>query len=122
MQRTFLATISLAVLSFALAPAPARSAEPGMAQPAAEFSDAELRAFAKAAAKVQRINDVYVPKLSTAASEDEQKQVQETATAEMRRALDDEGISVDKFREIVTRAQVNPGLAGRIREQVRQSQ
>ena len=122
MQRTFRATISFAVLCLAVAASPARSAPPDAAQPAAGYSDAELKSFAVAAAKVQRINDTYLPKLRTATSDDEQRQVQETASAEMRRALQEEGISVDKFRSIVSQAQADRALAERIREQFRQSQ
>lgn len=122
MQRAFLAVISSALLCFGALSPPARSAEPGVGQPAANYSDAELKSFATAAAKVQRINDEYLPKLRTAQSDDEQRHVQETATAEMRRALEEEGISLDKFRSIVWQAQADRALAERIREQFRQSQ
>ena len=120
MRRTFLATISFAILCLVMA-APARAA-PDAPQPAAGYSDAELKSFAVAAVKLQRINDTYLPKLRTATSEDEHRQVKETATAEMRRALQEEGLSVDKFRTIVSQAQADRALAERIREQFRQSQ
>jgi hypothetical protein len=98
------------------------AASPALPQAAAQYSDAELKSFAMAAAKVQRINDVYLPKLYGAANEAEKRQVEERATAEMQRALDEEGISADRFKEIVMQAKDDRALADRIREQFKQSQ
>jgi hypothetical protein len=40
----------------------------------------------------------------------------------MQRALDEEGISADRFKEIVMQAKDDRALADRIREQFKQSQ
>ena len=112
MTRAVLAAISFVVLGLAAAPS--------LAQTAGDYSDTELRSFVVAAAKVQQINDAYLPKLRAAKTDEETKRVQETANAEMKRALDEEGISVDRFQEIVAQARADRALIERIREQLRQ--
>ena len=96
------------------------AAAPSLAQPAAEPSDAELRSAAIAVEKVQRINEAYSPKLRAAESGEEARRVEESANAEMRRALKEEGLSEDRFREIAAQAAADPALAERMRQQFRQ--
>jgi hypothetical protein len=93
--------------------------QPSIEQSASSYNDAELRSFAVAALEVQRINDIYVPKLETAKSPEEQQQIQQTASQEMVRAVENEGISVDRYKEILSDARANPALAARVQEHMK---
>jgi len=85
-------------------------------QSASGYSDAELKSFATAAVEVRRIQIAYAPKYQSATSAEEQQQVQRTAVEEMARAVQKEGISVDKYNEIVGQIRENPVVAERVRE------
>jgi hypothetical protein len=110
----------LGISGFALTPvvfaqtAPQPSAE----QAASGISDAELQSFAVAVIEVQRINDIYVPKLESAKSPEEQAQVRQAASQEMVRAVETKGMSVDRYKEIMTNAQANPAVAARVQEHI----
>lgn len=93
--------------------------QPGAAQTAPAYSDSELKSFAVAVLEVQRINDAYVQRLSTAATPEEQQQLRRSASQEMVRAVEKEGMSVDKYKEIMSHAQTNPAVAERVKEHIR---
>lgn len=103
-------------------PVPAQDAAPGVPQATRSYSDAELKSFAVAALEVQRINDVYLPKLKSAASPEEQKQVEKTALAEMIKAVEKEGMTVEKYKEIMSQAEANPEVAERVIQHIRNVQ
>lgn len=112
-----------AAMGLAWAPAASAQATPPKAeQPAPSYSDAELKSFAVAALQVQRINDVYLPKLKSAGTPEEQKQVEKTATAEMVKAVEKEGMSVDKYKQIMNHAQSNPEIAERVMQHIKSVQ
>src|SRR5882724_4209931 len=68
-------------------------------KPAAPYSDAELRSFAVALLEVDRIKTTYAPKLALTLRA--QQQVKQAASAEMVQALKDQGMSVDKYQEML---------------------
>ncbi len=120
MFRRFLLMITLAVLGASAAPiAFAQTSEDTPAIESQAFTDAELKSFALAAINVQRIKDIYVPQLEAAATPAEADQVRETATKEMVQAIEGEGMTVAQYTEISTQLQVDPELAKRVEEQVR---
>jgi hypothetical protein len=86
--------------------------------PASNYSDSELKTFAVAALEVQRINDAYVQKLESAKSPEEQQQLRQTASQEMVRAVEKEGMSVDKYKEIMSQAKANPAVAERVQQHI----
>jgi hypothetical protein len=85
---------------------------------ASNISESDLKSFAVAVVEVQRINDTYVSKLESAKSPEEQAQVRQAASQEMVRAVENEGMSVDKYKEILTHAQANPTVAARVQEHI----
>lgn len=112
--------MTVAVLGIAAAPISwAQTGQPPAAQPALSYSDDELKSFVVAALEVQRINSVYLPKLQAAATPEEQQQVRAAASEEMVQAVEKNGLSVDKYKEILDQAQTNPAVAGRVKEHIK---
>ncbi len=119
----FLTMMAVAVLGFAAAPiAGAQSSQSPAEQPASSFSDDELKSFVVAALEVQRINSVYLPRLQAATTPEEQAQVREAASGEMVQAVEKNGLSVDKYKEILEQAQTNPAVASRVKEHIKNVQ
>lgn len=85
----------------------------------ASFSDADLKSFVIAALEVERISDTYLPKLKAAKTAEEQQQVENAASREMVKAVENKGISVDKYQEIATEAQANPAIAERVKQHIK---
>lgn len=112
----FCAAVGTASASSAFAQAAPGTPQPspGAPQTAPAYSDSELKTFAVAALEVLRINDVYLPKLKTASTPEEQQRVEKTATDEMVKAVEKEGLSVAKYKEIMTHAEANPEIAERV--------
>jgi hypothetical protein len=93
--------------------------KPPAGQTASSYSDAELKSFAVAVVEVQRINDTYVQKLESAASPEEQQQLRKAASQEMVQAVEKEGMSVDKYKEIMSQAETDPAVAQRVKEHIK---
>ena len=86
-----------------------------MSEPPRTYSDAELKSFASAVVEVHRINDAYIPKLQAASTADEEEKLEAAALREMVQAVEKEGISVEKYEEILTQAQRDHGIALRLK-------
>jgi len=87
--------------------------------PAAAYSDAELKSFAGAVVEVHRINDAYIPTLQAANTPDEEQQIEAAALREMVQAVEKEGISVEKYEQILTQAQNDRDVALRLKQPLR---
>ena len=128
--------VALAIATIALVGYPAQSApmssETQPSTPSAEsdngavdsqtaptYSDAELKSFAAAVVEVHRINDQYIPKLQAASTPDEEQKLEAAALHEMVQAVEKEGISVEKYEEILTHAQTNRDIAHRLKQPLR---
>lgn len=114
-------------LAFSAAWIPAASAQSPEAQQqspqqAESFSSKELESFALAALEVQRINESYVPKLQEAKTPDQQEALRQEATGKMVEAIQDKGLSVDKYNQINAAAQANPEVASEISEHMQKAQ
>jgi len=88
-------------------------------QQASSYSDSELKSFALAALNVQRIRNLYLPKLDAAKTPEQEQEVRKAATDEMVQAIEGEGMTVRQYREISTQVQQSPELAKRVQEHVR---
>jgi hypothetical protein len=86
---------------------------------ASPYGDSELKSFAVAAVRVQRINDAYVRKMEEAKSVQEKQQLEQRASGEMMQAVKNEGLTVDKYRDIANRVQTDPDLAERVKQKLR---
>jgi hypothetical protein len=85
-------------------------------QAVSRFSDDELRSFAAAALAVQQVKDTYAPILASAATSEDQQRVIEAADEEMKRAVRDNGLSVERFQEILDSASTDPVVIDRINQ------
>src|SRR6266702_1585494 len=88
-------------------------------QAAAPYSDAELKSFAVALLEVDRIKTTYAPKLALTLRA--QQEVKQAASQEMVQALKQQGISVDKYQEMLINVQTNPSLAGKVDHYLKES-
>ncbi|HEY3177619.1 MAG TPA: DUF4168 domain-containing protein [Casimicrobiaceae bacterium] len=84
-------------------------------QAATSYSDAELKSFAAAAMSVHRINSTYLPKLAEASPE-EQRQIEKQALQETTQAVEKQGLTSDKYDEILTAAQTKPDVAKKVQQ------
>lgn len=94
---------------------PADQAAPTEPSPSTpSYSDRELHSFAVAMLEVERIKSNYAPKL--AENLRQQAQVKQAATLELLLALKQQGISPDKYQEMLNSVQQNPQLADKVNE------
>lgn len=89
---------------------------------AASITDQELKSFAVAALEVKKINDSYRPRYQAAGTPAEKQQVQKEATEKMSSAVQQKGLTVDKYNQIVRVAQADPEVAKTIDDYARQAQ
>ena len=84
--------------------------------PGAEVSiqDKELQAFAMAAREVFRIRQDFAPKVQSATSEIDARDIIVAAEKEMSDVIRGEGLTVARYNEILKAAQGDPALAARI--------
>jgi hypothetical protein len=120
---TLLTTIAFAVLGASWTPVVSAQAPGSPAveppQQASSYSDTELKVFALAALNVQRIRNVYLPKLQAAQTPEQEWEVREAAADEMAQAIEGEGMTVGQFREISNQVRQRPELAKRVQEHIR---
>jgi hypothetical protein len=88
-------------------------------QSAIDFTDADLKSFAVAVIHVSQINDTYLPVYQAAKTPEEQQLVEQKATDEMVQAVKKQGMSVEKYQEILTHAKSNPQVANRVDQLIR---
>jgi hypothetical protein len=110
------APVSAAVLPVAAVPDGAEPQTQQMDQDEAQFSDEELKTFVVAVIEVQRINEDYMNKLGAVNTQEEQERVLQTAADQMTQVVEKNGMTVDRFTEILNHAQMNPQLASRVRK------
>lgn len=114
--------LSLAAFVLATAWAPpilAQTGQPPAMEAARDFTDSDLKTFAAALVQVARINDNYLPIYYAAKTPEEQLLIEQKAADEMVRAVRNEGMSVDQYHQILGQARVNPEIANRINEHVK---
>ena len=123
-------TLALAATAAAwLAVAPAQTTQPWSSMASDEVTastektsaptDAELKSFAGAVVEVHRINDAYIPKLEAADTADEEQKLEAAALREMVQAVEKEGLSVEKYEQILTLAQTDRELVHRLKRPLR---
>jgi hypothetical protein len=80
----------------------------------AGYSDAELKSFADAALEVKHIKETYIPKMEAADNEEEQQKLKQAAIKEMTQAVEQRGLKIDRYQEILAAALQRPDLAQRV--------
>ena len=115
------AAIALGIAWAPLIPAQATApAAPITAPQSIDFTDADLKSFAVAVIHVSQINDTYLPVYQAAKTPEEQQLVEQKATDEMVQAVKNQGMSVEKYQEILTHAKSNPQVANRVDQLIRE--
>ncbi len=93
-------------------PAGAQTAPPASAQSGSEqFSDAQLKSFAEASLEVERLSQEWSPKIAAAGTAQEQAKARGEAMEQMAEAVEQKGLSVQEYNEIVNAAQTDPETA-----------
>ena len=73
-------------------------------------SEPQLRAFAKVFVEVEKIRQVYEPRLREAKNPDEGKQIESEAVSKMQGALTKEGLTEESYGHIFETARADEGL------------
>jgi GTP1/Obg family GTP-binding protein len=81
-----------------------------LAQGSTQISDKELAAFAKAYAEVQKIRAQYEPSLQKTKNPKENERIQREANARLKKTLDKQGLSVDRYNKIYAAVNSNEDL------------
>ncbi|AVF04936.1 hypothetical protein C4375_15325 [Devosia sp. I507] len=88
---------------------------PSTALTSADFDGAELDSFVEAYVEVNMIGQAFAPQMQSAATPEEQMQVQTEASEQMMGAIENvEGINLERYNEIMAVAQNDTDLATRI--------
>ncbi|MFA7526413.1 MAG: DUF4168 domain-containing protein [Ottowia sp.] len=83
-----------------------------------DFSDEDIAKFAQANQKVQDIQAEYTQKLQgSGGDQEETADIQQEAQEKMVEAVEDTGLGVEKYNQILQVAQVDPELVKRIQAQ-----
>src|SRR5688500_9085631 len=95
----------------------AQDAKPPQQQPpaqAAEFDQGQIESFASAAREVHQIRSKWQSRLQEPGNADKVQELQSQASAEMRSAVEQKGLSVETYSASATAARQDPELAERI--------
>jgi len=96
------------------ADAPRQSGNSG--QPA--VSDRELSSFVKAYVDYQRIRSQYAPALEKETDPTRKKQIEQEANTKVKRSLDTNGLSPERYNRIFAMVNANESLRKRVLKQV----
>jgi hypothetical protein len=89
--------------------------------PAAEVGDAELQRFAQAASEIRELRRKWMPEVAAAQQSggpEAALKVEDEAYAEMVGAVENKGLSLQRFNQIVALAQTDPELQQRLATQM----
>lgn len=110
------AAAALAVAMLAIAPAPLMAADekPKAAAKKPNFSEKRITDFVAAAKDVFAIRRKYAPQFESAANTAEKKKIVQTASGEMKQAIQNRGLTVDQYNAVLVAAKDDQALAERI--------
>lgn len=89
---------------------------------AQKIDEQQLETYAKAAAKVQQINDSYLPKLKQAEDANKIDAIRKEAESKMVKAISDEGLTVEKYNRITIALRNDPQLAKEVTKMIKDAQ
>jgi hypothetical protein len=120
---TVFAGVASLLFAFAVVPLVAITPVPAFSEQLAQrvdeslstnYSDAELKSFADAALEVKHIKEIYLPKMQAVEDEREQEKLKQAALKEIAQAVEQRGLKLDKYQEILAAALTRPELAQRV--------
>jgi Domain of unknown function (DUF4168) len=117
------AAILLIAIGFAFGPvasAQVQSPSPNLSQEPQNIPDQKLDAAAAAIGRVAGLKQDYQQRIAAASPADKERLVDEALNA-MRKAVTDQGLSVDEYDSILEVAQNDPGVREKIRQRIRPS-
>jgi len=85
-------------------------------QPSQNYSDAELRVFAKAYVAVQEIRASHEAKLRTVQDPTQTQQIQQEANVKMAKAVEQQGLTPERYTRMLTTVNSNEQLAKKASE------
>lgn len=87
-------------------------------------SDKEIQAFAAAATEVRQLNQKWIPQVQAAAKQgpNAEQKTRQQAMAEMTRAVEKKGLSVDRYSMILDQTQTDPDLNRKVQERMQPQQ
>lgn len=80
----------------------------------ANYSEEELESFAAASLRVQKLNQEWVPKITSAKTPQESQTMRSKAVEQMTQAVRDEGLSLADYNGIYKAAKRDPKMAATI--------
>jgi hypothetical protein len=86
----------------------------------ARVSDQDLMAFAKAYTEVQQIRSRYEPSLQKTKDAKESARLQQEANAKLKKTLDKQGLSIDRYNKIYAAVNANEELRRKALKMVEQ--
>jgi len=105
-------------LAFAMSSVPVSESyaedKPGMASPAASFSEQRLNNFAAAAKEVFEIRQKYAPQFEAASTDADKKLIVQTARGEMEQAIKGKGLTLEQYNEVLVAAKDDQALAEKL--------
>jgi hypothetical protein len=83
-------------------------------------TDKEITAFAAAATEVRQLNQKWLPQVQAAAKQgpEAEQRTRQQAMAEMSRAVENRGLSVERYSMILDQTQTDPELNRKIQERM----
>lgn len=115
-ESIFVAMVLAALCVFSGAVATAADA-PKPSGPAT-VSDRELTAFVKAYVEYQKIRSSYGPALEKASSPERKKQIEQEANAKVKRSLDANGLTAERYNRIFATVNGNEALRKKVLQRV----
>ena len=92
-------------------------ASPQAQSPSPTISDEKLNAAAAAIGQVTSIRQSYEPKIAAAGPSDKQRMTDEANSA-MKKAVTDQGLTVDEYNSIIRTAQNDPGVRQKLSQRI----
>src|ERR1700751_1592221 len=96
------------------------AAPPHAQSPSPTIPDEKLNAAAAAIGQVTSIRQSYEPKIAAAGPSDKQRVTDEANNA-MKKAVTDQGLTVDEYNSIIRTAQNDPGVRQKLSQRIPQS-
>jgi len=116
--------LSIAMLTWTMgATGVSYSADQPRQSPSSEankVSDKELSAFVKAYVDYQKIRASYTPVLEKAGDTGRKKQIEQEANEKVKRSLDSNGLSAQRYNQIFSTVNADPQLRQKVLKQVEQ--
>lgn len=120
MESKMKAIVSATAIAFTAAVSGAAFAQ-AQQQPGAQqqeiqpVTEEEIKQFARAEQKIATIAEKWQEEMDAVESQEAAEQIQQQAQAEMIAAVEQEGLTAERYNEIYAQAQMDPELAEQIR-------